>query len=38
MSVIDGEITLISEKGINIINEHGSKFIRWEDVEKIIKM
>jgi len=34
---IDGDITLISEKGINIRTEYGDKFVKWRNVREIYK-
>jgi len=34
---IDGDITLISEKGINIRTEYGDKFVKWRNVREVHK-
>jgi len=34
---IDGDVTLISEKGINIRTGYGDKFVKWRNVKEIYK-
>jgi len=34
---IDGDITLISEKGINIRTGYGDKFAKWKNVKEVHK-
>jgi len=34
---IDGDITLISEKGINIRTGYGDKFVKWKNVKEVYK-
>ena len=34
---IDGDITFISEKGINIRTGYGDKFVKWKNVKEVYK-
>jgi len=34
---IDGDITFISEKGVNIRTDYGDKFVKWRNVREIHK-
>ena len=34
---IDGDVTLISEKGINIRTGHEDKFVKWRNVKEVHK-
>ena len=34
---IDGDITLISEKGVNIRTGYGDEFVKWRNVREVHK-
>jgi len=34
---IDGDVTLISERGINIRTGYGDKFVKWKNVKEVYK-